>query len=54
MNTIGEKLRARRTELGLSLRDVAEATGVSRGTVQRWESGSISPTAPGALWSCPV
>lgn len=41
MNTIGEKLRARRTDLGLSLRDVAEATGVSRGTVQRWESGSI-------------
>lgn len=35
-------LRTRRKALGLTLEDIAKATDVTRATVQRWESGSIS------------
>ncbi len=38
---INELLKARRTELGLTLKQVADAAGVSEATVSRWESGSI-------------
>lgn len=37
-----EFLKQRRIALGLSLLDIAQATGVSEGTVSRWESGDIS------------
>lgn len=35
-------IKARRLELGLTLREVADAVGVSEGTVSRWESGDIA------------
>lgn len=35
-------LKTRRKELGLTLKQVAEAVGVSESTVSRWESGNIS------------
>lgn len=35
-------LKNRRVELGLSVRDVAKAVGVSAPTVSRWESGEIA------------
>lgn len=35
-------LRTRRKALGLTLEEIAQATDVTRATVQRWESGSIS------------
>ena len=41
MNEIANKIKARRLELGLTLEDVAQAVGVGRSTVQRWESGLI-------------
>lgn len=34
-------LRDRRQELGLTMKQVAEAVGVSEATVSRWESGDI-------------
>lgn len=34
-------LRTRRKLLNLTLEDIAQATGVTRATVQRWESGLI-------------
>lgn len=36
------KLKNRRKELGLTLKDVADKVGVSTATVSRWETGSIS------------
>ena len=39
--TKGERIRARRRALGLTLEDVAAATGTSRQTVQRYENGVI-------------
>lgn len=36
-----EIIRNRRSELGLTLEDVARRVGVSRGTVQRWEKGLL-------------
>ena len=36
-----ERIKARRKELGLSADDVAEALGVSRATVYRYESADI-------------
>lgn len=39
---INDILKARRTELGLTQLDVANAVGVSEATVSRWESGDIA------------
>jgi transcriptional regulator with XRE-family HTH domain len=38
---IGEKIKKRRKELGLTLDEVAEKVGVGKSTVQKWESGRI-------------
>ncbi len=35
-------LSTRRSELGLTMKDVADAVGVSESTISRWESGNIS------------
>lgn len=37
-----DKILARRTELGLSLDQVADRVGVSKTTIMRWENGDIS------------
>lgn len=42
MKTIQEKIKERRTQLGLSLEDVAQALGVNKSTVMRYESKSIN------------
>lgn len=39
--TIGERIKNRRTELGLTADEVAEQLGKSRATVYRYESGEI-------------
>ena len=39
--SISVVLRDRRQELGLTLKEIALAVGVSEATVQRWESGNI-------------
>lgn len=46
--TIGERIRARRKELGLSVAEVATALGVSAATVYRYENGQIEKI-PGAV-----
>jgi len=38
---IGEKLKYRRKEIGLTMLEVAKIAGVSEATVSRWESGDI-------------
>ena len=38
---IGEKIKNRRIELGLTMKQVAEAVGVSESAVSRWESGDV-------------
>lgn len=40
--TIGDRIKERRSKLGLTLEDVAKSSGVSRQTIQRYESGVIS------------
>ena len=37
----GNIIRNRRKELGLTMKELAKMTGVSEGTVSRWESGQI-------------
>lgn len=39
--SLGSRLRERRHQLGLTLEEVAQAVGVSKSTVQKWESGTI-------------
>lgn len=39
--SVGQKIRARRMELGLSVDDLAERVGKSRATVYRYESDNI-------------
>ena len=41
MCEIANKIKSRRIQLGLTLEEVAQAVGVGRSTVQRWESGLI-------------
>jgi transcriptional regulator with XRE-family HTH domain len=43
MVTGGLRLRGRRTDLGLSMEEVAEACGVHRATVSKWERGKSNP-----------
>ena len=47
VNTVelGRAIRRRREELGLSLRDVADVTGVSASTLSRIENGTGKPDA---------
>lgn len=35
-------IKARRIDLGLTMKEIADKVGVSEGTVSRWESGNIS------------
>ncbi len=42
---LGRAIRRRRQELGLSLRDVADKTGVSASTLSRIENGTGKPDA---------
>lgn len=44
MENLANVLKQRRAELGLTLKQVADAVGVSEATVQRWESGKATPT----------
>ncbi len=41
MATIGERIRARRRQLGLTLDQVSVDTQIPKSTIQRWESGAI-------------
>lgn len=38
---ISNFIKTRRTELGLTMKAVADFVGVSEGTISRWESGEI-------------
>ena len=38
---LGDKIKARRLELGLTLEDVGNLVGVSKSTVAKWETGYI-------------
>ncbi len=40
-NGIKDIIKSRRTELGLTQKDIAEVVGVTEATVSRWESGDI-------------
>lgn len=39
--SIKDILKRRRTDLGLTMKDLAHKVGVSEGTISRWESGDI-------------
>jgi len=41
MCEIANKIKNRRLELGLTLEEVAQAVGVGRSTVRKWETGMI-------------
>ena len=41
MCEIANKIKSRRLELRLTLEDVAQAVGVGRSTVRKWETGMI-------------
>lgn len=41
--TLGERIKARRTELGLTQAQLAEKAGVRQPTLSNWESGAGSP-----------
>lgn len=42
MADVGNIISTQRKRLGLAMKDVAEAVGVSEATVSRWESGDIN------------
>jgi transcriptional regulator with XRE-family HTH domain len=42
-DSFGDSIRQRRTELGLTLRQVSEATGIHHARLSRWERGEQRP-----------
>jgi len=44
MKELGEKIRERRKELGLSLRELSEKLSISPSTLQKIEKGVLNPT----------
>ena len=38
---VGEKMKERRKELGMTLEEVGNIVGVGKSTVRRWENGMI-------------
>ena len=47
--TLGETLRACRVERGMTQEFVAEALGVSRQVVSKWETGAAEPSTSNLL-----
>ena len=47
--SLGERLRAHRTRCGMTQEFVAEAVGVSRQAVSKWESGAADPSTSNLL-----
>ena len=43
LNTIGDHLRKRRLDLGLLQREVAKEIGVTKCTIQYWETNRVTP-----------
>ena len=43
--TVGEKIRARRIELGMTMDDLGNAIGVQRSAINKYEKGSVELTA---------
>lgn len=48
--TIGEKIKNRRIQLGISLQRVADYCGVNKSTISRWESGETEKINLGMLF----
>lgn len=46
--TLGERLAARRRQLGLTIVAAAKLTGVDEGTFRRWERGTWRPRMSGS------
>jgi len=44
LNTLGDRLRARRLDLGLHQKDVAAIVGVTVDTVCYWENNRVEPS----------
>ena len=47
--TTGEKIRVRRTQLGITTQKLADACGVNKSTVSRWETGETGKINLGML-----
>ena len=43
MNELGNKIAAKRRDLGMTQTDFADRLSVTRQTVSRWEAGSVLP-----------
>lgn len=44
--SIGERIKSRRLELGLTLEDIGKILGVNRSTVKRYENGETKRISP--------
>lgn len=53
-SSINNKLKSRRKDLGLTMKEVADAVGVSEGTVSRWESGNIANMGRDKIYSLSI
>ena len=51
MSKINNLLKQKRKNKGLTMKQVAEAVGVSEATVSRWESGNIANMGRSKIYS---
>ena len=45
MNTIGERILSKRIELKMSMKELAEALGISKGNISGYEKNTFEPSA---------
>ena len=46
MKIMGQRIKSKREELGLSLQQLADMIGVSKSAIAKWEQGKSSPRRP--------
>lgn len=46
MKIMGQRIKGKRTEAGLSMQQLADKIGVSKGAIAKWEKGESKPSRP--------
>ena len=54
MKIMGQRIRSKRTEAGLSMQQLGDRIGVSKGAIAKWEKGESKPSRPYIKAMCDI
>ena len=54
MKIMGQRIRSKRTEAGLSMQQLGDKIGVSKGAIAKWEKGESKPSRPYIKAMCDI